>query len=190
MKEREPRNEDYSGFLVCPVHGCIGIGTNVKSSAIWHRRETKCKQDLHLVKGFDLKYIGDIETIIEKFGTLLDIQMRKEQDIVGNFIDDRPTMKANNADPDRMMALLQEEVSEVFASLDDPEHLPSELVDVIWFVLTIAHLKEIDLETAFREKTALNHLRYQARLFQDGDYDTARQFVKDNEQDVIDEFYS
>lgn len=116
--------------------------------------------------------------------------MQKEQEMVRNFVSDRPTLAENNNNPKRMAELLQEEVNEVIEVLDNPEMLRSELVDVVWFVLTIANLNDIDLEEAFKEKAALNHLRYQAHLFQDGDYYEARAKVKADEPEVLREFYS
>jgi hypothetical protein len=55
--------------------------------------------------------------------------------------------------------------------------------------MTIATLKNINLEDEFKEKAALNHLRYRSSLFQDGDYTEARRLVKSREKPIIDEFY-
>lgn len=110
--------------------------------------------------------------------------------MVADFTTDRPTMLANNSDPHRMAELLQQEIDEVVEVLDDQEHLARELVDSIFFIMTIANLNGIDLESEFREKTALNIVRYQAHMFQDGDYEESRRQVKANEKPIIDEFYS
>lgn len=115
--------------------------------------------------------------------------MRKEQDMVRDFTDDRPTMKENNQSTDRMIELLQQEMDEIKEVLDDPEHLARELVDSIFFIMTIANLKDIDLESEFREKVAYNMVRYEARFFQDGDYDESRKRVKQRERDEGDGWF-
>lgn len=116
--------------------------------------------------------------------------MEKEQQIVRNWALDRPTMAQNNLDPQRMKNLLTQEVEEAFEVLDDPEALAHELVDVVWMVLSIANMKDIDLTEEFREKAALNLVRYQAKFFQEGNYDEARAHVKATEGPIIEEFYA
>ena len=115
--------------------------------------------------------------------------MENEQRIVRNFLLDRPTMAQNNADPQRMAQLLTEEVQEALEVLDDPEKLGAELVDCIWFIMTIAELKNINLADEFGTKAAFNLVRYQAQYFQEGDYDEARARVKREEPERYREFY-
>lgn len=90
--------------------------------------------------------------------------------IIENFVEDRPTMKANNSDPGRMAELLTGEVNEALEVLDNPKELGKELADVLWFVVTMAHLKGIDIEKEVRDKAAYNSIRYPAGEFQRGDY--------------------
>jgi len=116
--------------------------------------------------------------------------MENEQRIVRNFLLDRPTMAQNNNDHQRMAQLLTEEVNEVLEVLDNPEKLASELVDCIWFIMTIAEIKGINLEDEFKTKSAFNLVRYQSKYFQEGDYDEARARVKREEPERYREFGS
>lgn len=115
--------------------------------------------------------------------------MRKEQQMVADFTADRPIMLANNSDLSKMAELLQSEVLEALEVLEDKEKLGRELADVVFIVMSLANMKSIDLEDEIREKTALNIVRYQAHMFQEGDYDEARRQVKANEKPIIEEFY-
>jgi len=108
--------------------------------------------------------------------------------MVCDFIDDRPTLKENNT-LERVFFLLSLELDEVREILNDKELIGSELADIIFFCLTLASIHGIDMEAEFREKVAFDHLRYQAHMFQEGDYDEARKQVKANEERTYREFY-
>ena len=103
--------------------------------------------------------------------------MKQHQEMVDNFLRDRPKMAENNTLA-RVFFLLTQEVDEVGEVIDDPELIGGELADVIFFALTIANLHRIDMDEAFRGKVAFNHGRYQARYFKDGDYEEAHHYVK------------
>ena len=114
--------------------------------------------------------------------------MKELQKIVSDFVDDRPTLKENNT-LERVFFLLSQEMDEVGEDLHNGETIGSELADLIFFILTLANIHGIDMEAEFREKTAWNHIRYQAHLFQDGDYEDARKEAKENERKYKNEFY-
>lgn len=100
-------------------------------------------------------------------------------------------MAENNKNPQRMMELLRSEVEELAEVIDDPEHAKGELVDVIFFSLTIAELMGLDMDKEFRDKHAYNLCRYVAGYFQDGDYEEARKRVKREEYEFVKrDFYS
>ena len=103
--------------------------------------------------------------------------MKELQKMTEDFLSDRPKMAENNTLA-RVFFLLIQEVDEVGEVIDDPKLIGGELADVIFFALTIANLHGIDMDEAFRGKVAFNHGRYQARYFQDGDYEEARYYVK------------
>ena len=111
--------------------------------------------------------------------------MKKEQQMVANFVKDRPILEENNQDPNRMANLLLEEVREAMEVLDDPVELGRELADIVFFTLSIANMKGIDMEEEFCEKVAYNLARYNAIYFQEGDYDEARARVKREERDFV-----
>ncbi len=46
------------------------------------------------------------------------------------------------------------------------------------------------MDEEIREKIAVNTIRYQARYFQDGDYEEARKYVKSIEKPILEEFYN
>ena len=117
--------------------------------------------------------------------------MLEIQKMVHNWIEDRPTMKANNQDKSRMMELLRLEVEELAEVIHDPEEVKGELIDVIFFAMTIADMMGIDVDAEFRDKHAFNLCRYAAGYFQDGDYDEARKRVKREEKEFVKrDFYS
>lgn len=102
--------------------------------------------------------------------------------MVMNFTTDRPTLLKNNQDSARMMQLLNQEVIEAEEVIHDPVELGRELVDILWFVMSIANINGIDLDKEFREKAAFTTSRYVASEFQDGDYYEARARIKAEEK--------
>lgn len=115
--------------------------------------------------------------------------MKELQKMVAGWVEDRPILKVNNQDNKVMGNLILGEVQEALEVIDDPVKLGRELADVVFMVMSLANMKGIDLEDELREKTALNIVRYQAHMFQEGDYDEARRQVKANEKPIIEEFY-
>lgn len=101
--------------------------------------------------------------------------MERLKGMVENFIEDRPTLKANNT-PQRIVQLLKEEVDELSEAINgEPrENWGRELADVLFFTLTLSSQLGIDLEEEFAEKSARNVCKYPKEYFQDGDYDEAR----------------
>lgn len=106
--------------------------------------------------------------------------MKEVLQIIENYIEDRPRMKENNANPKNMERLLREEVEEFVADLDTgSDNLGREAADIVWFVASICFLKGIDLEEEIREKAARNHLKRPAVLYSNGlTYEQAEQEVK------------
>jgi NTP pyrophosphatase (non-canonical NTP hydrolase) len=113
--------------------------------------------------------------------------MKEYQQMLMDFTKDRPIMAENNTQY-RLFQLLKSEVIE--AEESDDEHLASELADILIFTLSIANLHGYDMDAEVREKIALNMVRYQARYFQEGDYEESRKLVKSLEGPILEEFYS
>ena len=111
------------------------------------------------------------------------------QTLLENWTKDRPTLKENNT-PEQILLLLQNEVTEASESLTDTENLASEISDVIILALTLANQYGFNMDEEIREKIAVNTIRYQARYFQDGDYEEARKYVKSIEKPILEEFYN
>lgn len=105
-----------------------------------------------------------------------------------NFSLDRPSLLKNNI-PERIIQLLQNEAVEAAESLTDTENLPGEIADILIFALTLANHYGFDMELEVREKISLNIIRYQAKFFQEGDYEEARKYVKSIEKPILEEFY-
>lgn len=117
--------------------------------------------------------------------------MREIQQMIANYVADRPLMFAHNQDNHRMLTLLLGEVAELSEVLGDKENLGHELADVVWLAISMAVLNDIDLDNEIRTKGARNHLKRQSCDWQEGDYKTqdriSRQKWADNGGD--DEFY-
>lgn len=94
-----------------------------------------------------------------------------------------------NNTPERIIELLQNEVVEASQSLTDTDNLASEIADIVIFALTLANHYGFDMDLEVREKIAVNTIRYQAKFFQDGDYEEARKYVKSIEKPILEEFY-
>lgn len=109
--------------------------------------------------------------------------------ILQAFSEDRKTLAVNNT-PERIIELLQNEAVEAAESLTDTENLPGEIADIVIFALTLANKYGFNMDLEVREKIALNMVRYQARYFQDGDYEEARKYVKSIEKPILEEFHN
>ncbi len=99
------------------------------------------------------------------------MSIRELQDEVSRFLSKRPTMLENNSHPGKVAELLQSEVDEALAVLDQPDKLGHELADILFFCFTIANSHGLDLDTAFKEKVQRNEAKYSPEYFQDGDYE-------------------
>ena len=97
------------------------------------------------------------------------------KEIIENFNEDRPAMLR---DIPTLLGALMNEVEEAMEA--EGEELGRELADILIFVYTIAQWAGIDLESETREKIALNHIRYPASNFQEGDYWDIRKQIKSN----------
>ena len=115
--------------------------------------------------------------------------MREIQKMIGDFIEDRPIMQENNRIPGRIIQLLLNEVNE-FVEVAGTDKQNEELADIVFFVCSIANIYGIDLEKEVREKTAVNHMRYPAVEFQEGDYYEVYSRLKEEGRKVKEEFYS
>lgn len=108
---------------------------------------------------------------------------------IANFRKDRPTMAEHDSDPEVLAAYLVTEVREFVASftevtkLDRSKNIAQELADVLFLTISLADVLGIDLYAETMEKIALNLGRYQARYFQDGNYEENRLAVKAQEVD-------
>lgn len=111
------------------------------------------------------------------------------QEMLYNFKSDRKTMEANNT-PQKLVELTKRELVEVSEVLHDPDKLKTEIADCMILLLTLAGDYGFDMEAEIREKVAANIVRYEARYFQDGDYDESRKFVKSIEKPILEQFYS
>lgn len=108
--------------------------------------------------------------------------MRAEQEIVQEFMVDRPTMAENNNDPERMVELFLQEVDELVVEIRGGKinKIAQELSDVVWFGLTIANLMGIDLEDAFWAKAIRNQDKYPEHYFNNGmTYEEAATLCRD-----------
>ena len=107
--------------------------------------------------------------------------MKEALTVIDDFVQDRPLMRDNNLEPERMEELFLEEVNEMLIELrsGDVEALGKELVDVLWFTMSIALLHGIDLEKEFKEKTVRNLAKRPAHLYQEGSYEEAELVVRE-----------
>lgn len=107
---------------------------------------------------------------------------------------DRPVLEANNGSKHTTLKYLKDEVNETLEAFEtdqDDEIVRRELADVGWHLIDAFQLFGGDMFEDMREKMALNIIRYQAWLFQDGEYSEKRKVVKNpcHELPKIEEFY-
>ena len=98
------------------------------------------------------------------------------QEVVANWLKDRPIMEENNTFPN-VVSLLRGEVDELVEAHPngDNKDIAQEGADVFVFAYTLANILGVDVEAEVREKMAYNMARYPAEKFQEGDYTEARQ---------------
>lgn len=106
--------------------------------------------------------------------------MNELQSLVGDFLSDRPAMKANNTFH-ATVDLLKGEVDELVEAHPngDNKDIAQEVADVFIFALTLANILGVDVDAEVREKIAYNHTRYNASSFQGQDYTQARTESRD-----------
>lgn len=102
--------------------------------------------------------------------------MKELQVMIGDFLEDRPAMKANN-NFENVVQLMLDEVEELKGAHinGDNKDIAQEVADVFIFAITLANILGVDIESEIREKVAYNHTRYTAADFSKGDYDQARE---------------
>lgn len=117
--------------------------------------------------------------------------MNELQPLVGDFLSDRPVMKENNTFY-ATVELLRGEVDELIEAYPngDNKDIAQELADVFIFAITLANILGVDVDSEVREKMAANMIRYQAKLFQEGNYQEIRREVKLIDKPILKEFYS
>lgn len=108
---------------------------------------------------------------------------------------DRPVIEANNGSKYTTLKYLTDEVNETLEAFEngqEDEIVCRELADVGWHLIDAFQLFGGDIFEDMREKMALNIIRYQAWLFQDGTYEEKRAVVKHPcyELPKIGEFYT
>lgn len=97
------------------------------------------------------------------------------QQLIADFLKDRPVMEANNTFHATVELLLGEvaELQEAHVNGDNKD-IAQEVADVFIFAYTLANILGVDVDAEVREKVAYNHTRYVAENFQEGSYDEAR----------------
>jgi NTP pyrophosphatase (non-canonical NTP hydrolase) len=102
-------------------------------------------------------------------------------------------MLENNADPERMKELLNDEVVEFneVIGTGDTDKIAQELADIVFFTFSIANMMGIDLENTFWAKCIRNEFKYPEEYFNNGmSYEEASTMLRalwDRSQD--DEFH-
>ena len=117
--------------------------------------------------------------------------MKEIQQIISDYVSDRPVMFSHNSDNAKMLTLILSEVAELSDVLDNNPELGHELSDVVWFCYSMAMINGIDLDEEIRTKAARNHLKRPAKDWQEGDYKEADQKARKEwkEQGGDEEFY-
>ena len=99
------------------------------------------------------------------------------KELIENFNQDRPVF---SVDVITLIGMLQDEVDELKEA--EGKEVARELSDVMILVYTIAQWAGIDLEAEVREKVAWNHVRFNAKDFQEGDYFETRKQIKSSKE--------
>ncbi|MBV6446330.1 MAG: hypothetical protein IFNCLDLE_02622 [Ignavibacteriaceae bacterium] len=98
------------------------------------------------------------------------------QQLVADFLKDRPVMEENNTFHEVVKLLLGEvdELKEAHLNGDNKD-IAQEVADVFIFAYTLANILGVDVDEEVREKVAYNMTRYIAGNFQDGTYEEGRE---------------
>ena len=93
------------------------------------------------------------------------------QETVSLFREARPTMDEKNT-PEFLCHLLTLELNELVEAVEIGQNglIEHEVADIIFLALELANVIGFDAETAVREKSARNILKFPWQLFQEGDY--------------------
>ncbi|MCG3203937.1 MAG: hypothetical protein KCHDKBKB_00614 [Elusimicrobia bacterium] len=102
--------------------------------------------------------------------------MKELQQMVGDWLLDRPTMLENNTFHS-VVDLLRGEVDELVEAHPngDNKDIAQEVADVFIFALTLANILGVDVDAEVKEKMAYNLARYPASKFQSGSYQQSRE---------------
>lgn len=100
---------------------------------------------------------------------------------IRNFRKDRPILDKANSDEFLIQYLLTEarELAEA-----PPEERIQELADIFFLAFSLADNLGVEATAIVMEKLAFNMIRYEARFFQEGDYQEKRKMVKAREKDL------
>ena len=96
--------------------------------------------------------------------------MERIKQALSDYLTDRKTMKENNSDPTRVFELFMGEIAELNEAIITGHLIGPEMADVAIFLLNMASNFDIDLESEIWTKIARNHLKFEAKDFQEGDY--------------------
>ena len=114
--------------------------------------------------------------------------MSNLESLVKNWLDDRPTLRANNT-PEAVCDLLigeckelQVVVAQYLQSEVCIQEVEQEVADILIFAITLCVTLGIDFQEAVKTEMAFNYARYPAVVFQSGDYEKTRQFCKRRER--------
>ena len=108
----------------------------------------------------------------------MDPQIDKLSEMVDEFCEDRDWRQFHNIKDlaiglsieasELLQIFLWKDSEEVEATLNTPdkrEHIEDEVADVLFFLLRIAHLNDIDLQAALKKKIIKNNLKYPVSKF-------------------------
>lgn len=115
------------------------------------------------------------------------------QQLVADFLKDRPTMETNDTFHQVVELLLGEvdELKEAHVNGDNKD-IAQEVADVFIFAYTLANILGVNVDDEVREKVAYNMTRYVASNFQTGTYQEGRDKSRAWAQDTLwkNEFYN
>lgn len=116
------------------------------------------------------------------------------------WLEDRPLMKSNNSDPERVAKLLRNEVTELIEAItahsliqsqESLKEIGQEIADIFKYLLSVCFAFDVDLYSEVMEKTAFNTVRFPASSFKTGSYEeqykSHKQIVK--RDGIKQEFY-
>jgi len=118
--------------------------------------------------------------------------MKEIEQMLADFIKDRPVMAEANTPDFLKNAILNEVIEFIKGYEKNPKsrETEAELADIIIYSITLMQELGIDPELAIREKIGLNIARYPANRFQTGDYQTSRINCKRESKNITEDFYT